>query len=141
MQTSPSSVADGATVVPLQTPLSSSQKAIQPPNFFVDPFRDPLASSIELPPIINPRTQEPAPYPPTFTEIVALITSGAEVPGIKDIPDVVYPISMAAKPTAQRRRKPWEKDIPEDIILNGMKEGTFGDQRDYHIVQELPEEN
>lgn len=70
-----------------------------------------------------------------------MITSGAEIPGIKTIPDVVYPLTSAAKPSAPRRRKPWETDVPDDIILNGMKEGTFGDHRDNYIVQELPEED
>jgi hypothetical protein len=92
-------------------------------------------------PFTNPTTQESAPYPPTFAEIVALITSGAEIPGIKDVPNVIYPMSMATKPSAPRRRKPWEKDIPEDVILNGMKEGTFGDHRDNHIIQEFPEDD
>jgi hypothetical protein len=92
-------------------------------------------------PSVSSTAPDAAPYPQTFADIVAMITSGAEIPGIRDIPDVVYPISMATKPTAPRRRKPWEKDIPEDVILNGLKEGTFGDQRDKHIVQELPEED
>jgi hypothetical protein len=140
MQASPSSVATEANVVPLQLSISSSESTTQPQKSSVDPLQGQSASSTALP-FTNTPTQETPPYPPTFAEIVALITSGADIPGIKDIPNVVYPMSMAAKPTAQRRRKPWEKDIPEDTILNGMKEGTFGDQRDHYIVQELPEEN
>lgn len=92
-------------------------------------------------PLTETSAPDPAPYPPTFAEIVALITSGADIPGIKDIPDAVYPLSTNSMPIAPRRRKPWEKDVPEDVILNGMKEGTFGDHRDNHIVQELPDED
>ncbi|KAG9233127.1 hypothetical protein BJ875DRAFT_485424 [Amylocarpus encephaloides] len=83
---------------------------------------------------------EQAPYPSTFAEIVALITSGAEIPGIMEIPNIVLP-HLASKPTIPRRRKPWETDIPEDVILNGPGEGTFGDRRDNHIVQEFPEDD
>jgi len=73
-----------------------------------------------------------APYPPTFAEIVELITSGKPIPGIKDIPPTLL-TSQATKPTASKRRKPWEKELPSE-------EGTFGDRRDEIIVQELPEE-
>lgn len=90
-----------------------------------------------------------APYPQTFAEIVALITSGAPIPGIQEIPDTILP-SLATQPVAQKRRKPWEvaSDIPEEAVqgagavIEGDKkvEGTFGDRRDEVIVQEFPEE-
>ena len=78
-----------------------------------------------------------APYPPTFAEIVALITSGAPVPGIKEIPPTLL-TSQASQPVAKKRRKPWEKDVPEEVV-QGEAGGTFGDRRDDVIVQELPE--
>jgi hypothetical protein len=43
---------------------------------------------------------------------------------------------------ASKRRKPWETDVPEEVIEGkegGKVEGTFGDRRDDVIVQELPE--
>ena len=79
-----------------------------------------------------PNPEKGAPYPPTFAEIVELITSGKPIPGIKDIPPTLL-TSQATKPTASKRRKPWEKELPSE-------EGTFGDRRDEIIVQELPEE-
>jgi hypothetical protein len=79
-----------------------------------------------------PNPDKGAPYPPTFAEIVELITSGKPIPGIKDIPPTLL-TSQATKPTASKRRKPWEKELP-------LEEGTFGDRRDEIIVQELPEE-
>jgi hypothetical protein len=79
-----------------------------------------------------PSPEKGAPYPPTFAEIVELITSGKPIPGIKDIPPTLL-TSQATKPTASKRRKPWEKELPSE-------EGTFGDRRDEVIVQELPEE-
>lgn len=91
---------------------------------------------LELP----PTEEKSAPYPPTFAEIIELITSGAPIPGIRDIPSITVP-HLASNPTQPRRRKPWEKDVPEEIILNGPGEGTFGDRRDQYIVQELPEED
>jgi hypothetical protein len=79
-----------------------------------------------------PNPEKGAPYPPTFAEIVELITSGKPIPGIKDIPPTLL-TSQATKPTASKRRKPWEKELPSE-------EGTFGDRRDEIIVQDLPEE-
>lgn len=85
-----------------------------------------------------------APYPPTFAEIVELITTGAPIPGIKDIPDTLL-TSQASKPVASKRRKPWEKDVSEEAVQGageqgGKIEGTFGDHRDQIIVQDLPGE-
>lgn len=90
-----------------------------------------------------------APYPPTFAEIVELITSGAPIPGIKEIPPTLL-TSQATKPSVAKRRKPWEKDLPEDVVQGvGMQEGegdqrnvegTFGDRRDKIVIQDLPEE-
>lgn len=76
----------------------------------------------------------PPPYPPSFAEIVALITTGATIPGIRDIPDTVL-TDQGTKPVARKRRKPWEKDVDEETIQGG---GTFGDHRDTIIQQEYP---
>ncbi|KAH8593191.1 hypothetical protein B0O99DRAFT_627474 [Bisporella sp. PMI_857] len=75
-----------------------------------------------------------APYPPTFAEVVALIQSGAEIPGIKEIPDVILK-DQGTSATAARRLKPWEKVKAEEV----KDEGTFGDDRDKVIAQEYPE--
>lgn len=50
----------------------------------------------------------PAPYPPTFSQIVDLITTGQPIPGIKDIPDTVL-AGQETQPTTAKRKKPWEK--------------------------------
>jgi len=106
--------------------------------------------TLPLPPPSDPKT---APYPPTFAEIVALITSGAPIPGIVDIPPTLLPISQAAAPAIPKRRKPWETDVPEAVLQGAGSvigegeegllkvEGTFGDRRDEIVVQELPEKS
>lgn len=80
-----------------------------------------------------------APYPPTFAQIIELITSGAPIPGIIDVPDIVRP-ELASVSKLPKRRKPWEKDVPEEVIQATTGEGLFGDERDRYIAQELPEE-
>lgn len=79
------------------------------------------------------KPEDNPPYPTSFAEVVALITTGAPIPGIKEIPPTVLS-EQATKPVASKRRKPWEKD--EAVLLG---EGTFGDRRDEVITQELPE--
>jgi hypothetical protein len=90
--------------------------------------------SITKTPLSQPNVD--APYPPTFLQIVELIQSGAPIPGIMDIPDTVL-TGQGSAPTAAPRRKPWEKEGSEEIVVGG----TFGDARDEApIEQELPEE-
>jgi hypothetical protein len=72
------------------------------------------------------------PNPTRFDEIVALITSGKPIPGIREIPPTVLS-DQATKSTASKRRKPWEK---EEILA--ANEGTFGDRRDEVILQDDP---
>ncbi|KAF8853520.1 hypothetical protein BDZ45DRAFT_677631 [Acephala macrosclerotiorum] len=78
-----------------------------------------------------------APYPKSFADIVELITSGKPIPGIKDIPEGVRP-EQASIPVLPKRRKPWERDVPEAQI-QGEIGGVFGDERDIYIPQELPD--
>jgi Family of unknown function (DUF5572) len=80
--------------------------------------------------------QKAAPYPPSFAQIVALITSGQPIPGIREIPDEIS--TDVSEPKLPKRRKPWEKDVPEDVI-QGRAGGTFGDHRDEYIKQDLPD--
>ena len=80
--------------------------------------------------------QKTAPYPPTFAQIVAMITNGEPIPGIMDIPEGT--IDYTSEPKLPKRRKPWEKDLPEDVI-QGRSGGTFGNHRDEYIKQELPD--
>lgn len=80
-----------------------------------------------------------APYPPTFAQIVEMITSGAPIPGIREIPNITLP-DQASVSTMAKRRKPWETDeVPEEQI-QGKVGGIFGDERDRVIVQEYPED-
>ncbi|ELR08815.1 hypothetical protein VC83_00748 [Pseudogymnoascus destructans] len=71
-------------------------------------------------------------FPTSFADIVALINSGAPIPGIMDIPPTVL-ADKATQPAASRRKKPWETQ-EEPIIPEG--EGTFGSDRDRIIPQE-----
>jgi hypothetical protein len=124
-------------------------------TYFTSKTPPPTASVAPTPPVhtipAEPQTQtilptKEAPYPQTFAEIVALITSGAPIPGIKEIPNTVL-TNKATPAVEKKRRKPWEKDVPEEMVqgagyvLDGEKriEGTFGDRRDEYIVQEFPE--
>ncbi|KAI9877752.1 MAG: hypothetical protein M1830_002917 [Pleopsidium flavum] len=66
-----------------------------------------------------PSTNPPAPYPPTFSQIVDLITTGQPIPGIKDIPDTVL-AGQETQTTTAKRSKPWEKD---DINLGVEENG------------------
>ncbi|RQM04749.1 hypothetical protein DH86_00004059 [Scytalidium sp. 3C] len=75
-----------------------------------------------------------APYPSSFAEIVALITAGKPIPGIREIPPTVLE-DQATKPAASKRRKPWEKES-EDV---NVEEGTFGDKRDFVLEQDVPD--
>lgn len=66
----------------------------------------------------EPRTatddrQPQAPYPTSFSQIVALITEGQPIPGIKEVPDTVLE-GQASQPNTARRKKPWEKDDARD---------------------------
>lgn len=58
--------------------------------------------------------QPSAPYPPSFSQIVELITKGEPIPGIKEVPNTVLS-GQASAPTTTKRKKPWEKDegMPE----------------------------
>lgn len=62
-----------------------------------------------------------------------MIQSGAPIPGIMTIPDTVL-TGQSSTPVLPKRKKPWEKELPSTT------EGTFGDQRDVYIAQELPDE-
>lgn len=66
-------------------------------------------------------------YPSSFARIVELITTGQPIPGIQQIPDTVLTGQETAS-TAQRRRKPWEKDEGEQNQECNQKEG--GRQKD-----------
>ncbi|KAL8712820.1 MAG: hypothetical protein Q9220_003028 [cf. Caloplaca sp. 1 TL-2023] len=60
----------------------------------------------------TPPEQPVAPYPPSFNQIVELITKGEPIPGIKEIPDTLLTGQESAATTA-KRKKPWEKDEGE----------------------------
>jgi len=100
----------------------------------------PLADRHANPPLERTDgSQDGAPYPKSFAEIVELITSGKPIPGIKEIPNITLP-HLASKPMLPKRRKPWEKDVPQEQI-DGNIGGVFGDHRDIDIPQEFPEED
>ncbi|TPX78396.1 hypothetical protein CcCBS67573_g00265 [Chytriomyces confervae] len=49
-----------------------------------------------------------ATYPKSFAEICAMVARGEEIPGIRLIPTTVHDPSLASKPVAPKRLKPWE---------------------------------
>ena len=55
-----------------------------------------------------------APYPISFSQIVELITTGQPIPGIKEVPDTLLE-GQASQPITAKRKKPWEKDVDEDV--------------------------
>ena len=57
-------------------------------------------------------SEPPAPYPPSFSQIVELITNGQPIPGVKEVPNVVLE-GQASQPTTAKRKKPWEQDDGE----------------------------
>ncbi|KAI4127862.1 MAG: hypothetical protein LQ347_004425 [Umbilicaria vellea] len=57
----------------------------------------------------SPPAPPAAPYPPTFSQIVELITTGQAIPNIKEIPDTLLE-GQESQATAAKRKKPWEKD-------------------------------
>lgn len=58
----------------------------------------------------QPEEQQPqAPYPPSFSQIVDLITKGEPIPGIKEVPDTLLTGQESVANTA-KRRKPWERE-------------------------------
>lgn len=102
------------------------KKNIPPINF--DAYKAHLANKTSLP------AEETPPYPVPFADIVAMITSGQPIPGIKDIPPTVLS-GQATQPLANKRRKPWEKEEPL-----AAEHKTFGDRRDDVIVQSMPDD-
>lgn len=115
--------------------MSQSDSSDTPPP--VPPHATRLRHEADLP--AEPKT---APYPTSFAQIVELITSGAPIPGIREIPNTLL-TDQATISTVPKRRKPWEKDVPDNVIEGkegGVVGGAFGDRRDEIVAQELPEE-
>ena len=74
-------------------------------------------------------------YPPSFAELVDMITQNKPIPGIEEIPDTVIPDSsltslpqdVSSERTAppQGRRKPWEKTASiEEPVSEGSGKGS-----------------
>ncbi|KAL8944960.1 MAG: hypothetical protein Q9216_000121 [Gyalolechia sp. 2 TL-2023] len=68
--------------------------------------------------------QPSAPYPPSFSQIVELITKGEPIPGIKEVPATLL-TGQESAPTTAKRKKPWEKDEGvqemQESVLNGYR--------------------
>lgn len=107
--------------------------ASRSPEEFPAPKPSDAGESTPLPQAGGAANADPNPsFPTSFADIVALINSGAPIPGIMDIPPTVL-ADKATQPAASRRKKPWETQ-EEPIIPEG--EGTFGSDRDRIIPQE-----
>ncbi|KAK9364256.1 hypothetical protein V1504DRAFT_444063 [Lipomyces starkeyi] len=86
-----------------QTPTSSSSPI---PSTSTPP---PPASSASGSGASAENENNTAPYPSSFAHIVELITSGKEVPGIKQIPNILLGETASLRPERPQRRKPWAK--------------------------------
>ncbi|KAK9237484.1 hypothetical protein V1525DRAFT_426223 [Lipomyces kononenkoae] len=53
--------------------------------------------------------KDTAPYPSSFAHIVELITSGKEIPGIKQIPNILLGDTASSHSEIPQRQKPWAK--------------------------------
>ncbi|POY75728.1 hypothetical protein BMF94_1351 [Rhodotorula taiwanensis] len=65
-----------------------------------------------------PSAADDPPYPPTFAELAQMIATGAPVPGIRDIPDLLAE-GKPSESTAQVPKKPWERagdGVPADAM-------------------------
>ncbi|KAK9374077.1 uncharacterized protein V1513DRAFT_447190 [Lipomyces chichibuensis] len=71
--------------------------------------RPPSASSASATGPSDEYENNTAPYPSSFAHIVELITSGKEVPGIKQIPNILLGETASSRPERPQRRKPWAK--------------------------------
>jgi len=109
---------------------STNDSATSQPIVTKDNTPETLPSHTE--PLLEDTPAPPAPYPPSFDEVVEMIQSGRGhlLPGIKTIPPTVLADKITA-PTVDLRKKPWEKD---DVSLQAG--GMFGDKRDIFIKQE-----
>ncbi|KAK9324699.1 hypothetical protein V1517DRAFT_316618 [Lipomyces orientalis] len=110
LQDQPGSDHDGSSVVP-----NSSGPSAQKPTSSPSPI--PSTSSTPAPQVSSTaasaesteQDKDSAPYPSSFAQIVDLITSGKEVPGIKQIPNILLGETASSLPEKPARRKPWEK--------------------------------
>ena len=92
------------------------------------PAQNPETSSSEVPSTTAADASQPA-YPPTFAELVDLITQNKPIPGIEEIPDTVIPDASLTAPsddslalgadTRMGRRKPWEKESQGEELEEG----------------------
>ena len=65
-----------------------------------------------------------APYPTSFAQIVDLIKSGRDVPGIKEIPDTVL-AGQGTTSSVAKRKKPWEKAPSQaEASITTLQEGV-----------------
>lgn len=60
------------------------------------------------------------------------------MPGIEEI-DPTIAWGHGSRPSLPAKRKPWEKDLSEEAVQPGSRGGTFQDERDKFVVQELPD--
>ncbi|KAL9029479.1 MAG: hypothetical protein Q9196_002279 [Gyalolechia fulgens] len=83
--------------------ISEEPVASEGPANGIPPATDANTSSVQQP------EQPSAPYPPSFSQIVELITKGEPIPGIKEVPSTLL-TGQESAPTTAKRKKPWEKD-------------------------------
>ncbi|KAJ3235687.1 hypothetical protein HDU81_000248 [Chytriomyces hyalinus] len=69
-----------------------------------------------------PSPAQEATYPKSFADICAMVARGEEIPGIRLIPTTVHDPSLASKPVAPRRLKPWEvaREQAEQVNMDSI---------------------
>jgi hypothetical protein len=107
------------------------KKNLPPINF--DAYKAHLASKTDLASMAVPPAEGTPPYPVPFADIVALISSGKPIPGIRNIPSTVL-TDQATQPAADKRKKPWEKNKTQSL-----EQSTFEDLSVEAVAQTMPE--
>ncbi|GAA5828046.1 hypothetical protein JCM11251_005708 [Rhodosporidiobolus azoricus] len=88
----------------------------------------------QQPPSTSSSSSDEPPYPPTFSQLAHLISTGAPIPGIRDIPDQLAE-GEPSEPKLARTQggKPWEKVLEGQtagvVGLEGRGEGERGQER------------
>lgn len=67
-------------------------------------------------------SEQSAPYPTSFSQIIDLITNGQPIPGLKEVPDTLL-TGQGSQPTTVKRKKPWERD-KAGIVGEGNEVGS-----------------
>ncbi|KAK9243980.1 hypothetical protein V1506DRAFT_345198 [Lipomyces tetrasporus] len=105
----PASEHDDASAPNSSAPSSQTTTSSASPIPSTSSTPAPQVSSAAASAASTEKDKDSAPYPSSFAHIVDLITSGKEVPGIKQIPNILLGETASSMAEKAQRRKPWEK--------------------------------